>query len=293
MKNLKILIPSAGWLAVVFAIAFTIAFSSANAGSVADGYCPVTTSEKVDSTIFVDYEGQRVYFCCNGCRKDFLADPNKYAANLGGTDTSEMSENSEESHHAAGSDDSHNESTADHHDSDNMNANIAGGNTDDSHNTEADHDHSTDHATDSKFILFTGKFHPIATHFPIALVLTALFLSFVTILTKREELERAGLLLVYLAAPAAVVTVLLGLAAGNGASYPSFLVNYFLWHRALGLTSAGLTIVSAIVGWRWRKSQTPARNWLYRSILALNGIIIGITGHLGATLVFGPDHFTI
>jgi len=174
-----------------------------------------------------------------------------------------------------------------------MKASTAGGDNNNSNKTEADHDHSTDHATDSKFILFVGKFHPILTHFPIALVLTSLFLTFVTMLTKRAELERAGLLLIYLAAPAAVATVLLGLAAGDGASYPSFLVNYFLWHRALGLTSAGLTIVSAIVGWRWQKSQTPARNWLYRSILALNGIVIGITGHLGATLVFGPDHFTI
>jgi YHS domain-containing protein len=39
--------------------------------------CPVMGG-KITSTSFIDYQGQRVYFCCPGCEGSFLADPEKY-----------------------------------------------------------------------------------------------------------------------------------------------------------------------------------------------------------------------
>ncbi|MEO0137266.1 MAG: YHS domain-containing protein [candidate division WOR-3 bacterium] len=42
--------------------------------------CPVT-GEKfkiTQHTRFVDYQGKRYYFCCPGCDKQFLKDPEKY-----------------------------------------------------------------------------------------------------------------------------------------------------------------------------------------------------------------------
>jgi YHS domain-containing protein len=39
--------------------------------------CPIR-KEKVDSDSFVDYKGQRIYFCCSGCDKKFLKDTEKY-----------------------------------------------------------------------------------------------------------------------------------------------------------------------------------------------------------------------
>lgn len=39
--------------------------------------CPVMGG-KVTHDSYVDYEGQRVYFCCPGCKGDFLKDPEKY-----------------------------------------------------------------------------------------------------------------------------------------------------------------------------------------------------------------------
>ncbi len=40
--------------------------------------CPVMTDMKVDSDIFTDYEGKRVYFCCPNCRAAFRRNPEKY-----------------------------------------------------------------------------------------------------------------------------------------------------------------------------------------------------------------------
>jgi YHS domain-containing protein len=43
--------------------------------------CPVM-GNPINPNIYVDYEGRRVYFCCQACVAKFKADPEKYLANL-------------------------------------------------------------------------------------------------------------------------------------------------------------------------------------------------------------------
>ncbi len=40
-------------------------------------HCPVEGGE-INRTVFVDYQGYRIYFCCPGCDEDFLKDPEEY-----------------------------------------------------------------------------------------------------------------------------------------------------------------------------------------------------------------------
>lgn len=44
--------------------------------------CPVMEGNPIDKTLFVEYEGKKVYFCCKGCPEKFLANPEKYIAKL-------------------------------------------------------------------------------------------------------------------------------------------------------------------------------------------------------------------
>jgi len=39
--------------------------------------CPVMGAP-IDKSVFVDYEGTRVFFCCPGCKSEFLKEPEKY-----------------------------------------------------------------------------------------------------------------------------------------------------------------------------------------------------------------------
>ncbi|MCU0254285.1 MAG: hypothetical protein MUE47_07060 [Acidobacteria bacterium] len=48
----------------------------------ANTMCPVLTDEPVDPEIWVEYEGRRVYLCCQRCRKQFLEAPTAYLAAL-------------------------------------------------------------------------------------------------------------------------------------------------------------------------------------------------------------------
>ena len=39
--------------------------------------CPVLGG-KIDKSVYADYQGKRIYFCCEGCDKEFKKDPEKY-----------------------------------------------------------------------------------------------------------------------------------------------------------------------------------------------------------------------
>jgi YHS domain-containing protein len=40
--------------------------------------CPVSGDTLKDKTVYGDFEGRRVYFCCAKCRENFTIDPQKY-----------------------------------------------------------------------------------------------------------------------------------------------------------------------------------------------------------------------
>lgn len=40
--------------------------------------CPVLPAGKINKEIYVDYQGERIYFCCKGCDVEFMKDPEKY-----------------------------------------------------------------------------------------------------------------------------------------------------------------------------------------------------------------------
>jgi YHS domain-containing protein len=51
------------------------------AGEAAQTVCPVS-GKKIDRSIFVDVQGQRVYFCCPKCPPQFTAKPDAYFAKM-------------------------------------------------------------------------------------------------------------------------------------------------------------------------------------------------------------------
>jgi len=40
--------------------------------------CPVSGEKLTRKEVFVDYEGRRIYFCCENCPPKFMKDPQKY-----------------------------------------------------------------------------------------------------------------------------------------------------------------------------------------------------------------------
>ncbi|MCF6285838.1 MAG: hypothetical protein L3K26_11660 [Candidatus Hydrogenedentes bacterium] len=241
-------------------------------------YCPVTTDEKVDPTIYVDYESQRVQFCCQRCKKKFLENPTEYVGNL-----------------PQFSDSSHAEATSAHDAG--GHAHGTGDSSDDSaaHQSEEAHDHGKDHGSSGgigRAIRFAGKFHPVVVHFPITLILVAALAEVIWLLTGRVPFSIVAHYGIRLGAVSVVAAVVLGWAAGNFANYPGELADALFFHRWLGTATGVGTVLAASASWLSQRGDTGKRLVMaYRTLLFLSAGLVGATGHMGAVLIYGYEHF--
>ena len=69
-----------GSILAILALVLTLAgpvLAQAKAQGQPQTKCPVL-SGNIDKSTYVDYKGQRVYFCCKGCDEEFKKNPEKY-----------------------------------------------------------------------------------------------------------------------------------------------------------------------------------------------------------------------
>lgn len=64
------------------------------AKAVTNKKCPVSDTD-VSESIRVEYKGQYVYMCCDGCKAEFNKDPEKYVAKLSKEDQEAIKPNTE------------------------------------------------------------------------------------------------------------------------------------------------------------------------------------------------------
>ena len=62
----------------ILAISSAFVFSDVqSANAKPQTVCPVM-GDPINKNIFTDYQGNRIYFCCDGCPSDFNKNPRKY-----------------------------------------------------------------------------------------------------------------------------------------------------------------------------------------------------------------------
>jgi len=77
---------SIGILVVLSLLLVSIGYGENKPDSTKSGYPPLSKKQtlcpvmgnKIDTTVFADIQGQRVYFCCSGCISKMKADPDEY-----------------------------------------------------------------------------------------------------------------------------------------------------------------------------------------------------------------------
>jgi YHS domain-containing protein len=75
MKTMKMVMMAL--VLTLFAVVAVGAAGAAEGQGKPQTTCPVLGG-KVDKQVYVDYKGQRIYFCCKGCDAEFRKDPEKY-----------------------------------------------------------------------------------------------------------------------------------------------------------------------------------------------------------------------
>lgn len=104
-----------------------------------------------------------------------------------------------------------------------------------------------------------GRLHPLVVHFPIALVLAAVWVEAVQLLRRRPVAGNTARVFVTLGSAGAVLAALLGWQAGEHADYTGKAAEILETHRWLGVgTAAGSIAVTALcVAARSRASAGP------------------------------------
>jgi len=144
-----------------------------------------------------------------------------------------------------------------------------------------------------RLIEYSGKFHVVVVHFPIALTLGALLGEVLFLLTARMLFRDAARCALVLSAISILAVVPFGWAAAASESFSGEAAQVLLWHRWVG-TGAGILVLittamsECTVRYQGKKWIRP----IYLALLALSAGAIAATGHLGGMLVHGLDFLT-
>ncbi|HSF55416.1 MAG TPA: DUF2231 domain-containing protein, partial [Algoriphagus sp.] len=134
---------------------------------------------------------------------------------------------------------------------------------------------------------FFGRLHPMIVHFPISLLIFAGILELFT-LKKFNHPLRPGIRILALAgAISAVFSAIFGLLLASNEGVTGQILDIHQW---IGIVSAGLSLV-LLFFLRKRKPKTKAIP-IYRTLLFISGIGVGLAGHFGASLTHGEDFLT-
>jgi uncharacterized membrane protein/mono/diheme cytochrome c family protein len=128
------------------------------------------------------------------------------------------------------------------------------------------------------FLFFLGRFHVLALHLPIGIVLAAVVLDFAARRERYKALAQAAPFLWGAAAMSAVLTVALGYLhfAEGGFAGPSGSA-----HRLFGTTTAAVIVLG------WWLAARPSAPWLKPAVGVLALVLVSVTGHYGGNLTHG------
>lgn len=252
--------------------------------SVTNQWCPVLTDERVDPEIHTEYRGQSVFFCCRKCLKQFQADPAAYISNLSvdapASGTSPLTHEAPSQHAGEEAEHAH------------------GPDAEEARSTEQEHDHAA-HSDSSAHgiraaVQWIGRLHPMWVHFPIALLLASALAELLTMRFGDPRFAFAARFTLWTGAIGALVAAALGWADALAVAddYTGRSVTLLFYHRWAGTTTAAVALIALALCERFHRTVNPKHRRIYRVAVFTAAVLVTVTGHLGASLVFGWNYLS-
>lgn len=141
-------------------------------------------------------------------------------------------------------------------------------------------------------IRWIGRFHPVSTHFPVALMYVAVLAEAFAWWTKRESWLQTVRFLVVLGALGALAAASLGWINASFTSYVGSSVAILKWHRWLGTFTALWTVICAVLVVIADCREGSPERQRFRGALLVGAGLVGISGFLGSALIYGLDHYS-
>jgi uncharacterized membrane protein len=231
--------------------------------------CPVLADEPVDPDFQTIWNGQVIGLCCARCVRQFTANPQLYAANLPAAAATAPAPSQAEAETNP----------------------LVGPRPIPPARAANGLDHEPGSPPPPRLIAWLGRFHPVVVHFPIALSILAALAAVLGRLRASEPFRHTARIAMHGAAITAVPAILLGWFAAAATPHPG-LDAVLAWHRWLG-TAAGAGLIAVAVCTELAHRQVDRSRWTWLVVIGSvhMALVVGMVGHLGGILVFGPDHF--
>ena len=135
------------------------------------------------------------------------------------------------------------------------------------------------------FVYFLGRFHVLALHLPIGILMLAVVMEPLSRWPRFANLGAATSLVWLLGALTALVTVALGYMHASEPGFTGPDVNYHRW--------AGTALAfAAVVIWAGRIEAPKIYAKVWPAALVLIVVLMSVTGHLGGNLTHGSTYLT-
>lgn len=131
-----------------------------------------------------------------------------------------------------------------------------------------------------------ANLHPLFVHFPIALLLSSVALSWAGRFWPGKGLDQAAWYTLLLGLAGTVVTLLSGLVAAQGVAADSPAMATLNIHRLLGIATFVLFGVLAIWSWRSKGAISGSKRTLYTLLQIVGVVLIVAVGFFGGELVY-------
>ena len=143
-----------------------------------------------------------------------------------------------------------------------------------------------------RLVNWLGKLHPISTHFPVALLMTAVLAEGVAWWLKRDEWMLLVRFLTVLGALSSVPTVVLGWFSAFPLVSGSQLETIYRFHQILGTATSAWALVCAVLVCMSECEEGSVARRRFRGALLLGAFLISVVGFLGGALNSGGlDHY--
>jgi uncharacterized membrane protein len=97
---------------------------------------------------------------------------------------------------------------------------------------------------------------------------------------------------VTLGAVTAVITAILGWCDAPFSTYAGASASVLSWHRWFGTGTAVWAALAATLGEFSSRRDNPRLTGYFRLTLVIGAILVSIAGYLGASLIYGLNHFS-
>ena len=138
---------------------------------------------------------------------------------------------------------------------------------------------------------WVGKFHPMSTHFPVALMMVAVLAEGFAWWTRREQWLQTVRFLVVLAALGGLASAGLGWMNAYFSSYSRTPGALLWWHRWIGTGTSIWAVACAFMACAGPCGEGSKERQRFRGALLVGAALVSVTGFLGSALMYGLGHY--